>query len=109
MILQGTPGRTKIVQIDPNNQRVDLDTATNFSGGTFNQVTVNSAGFVTAGKFIKPSTPSSGSGGTTASNLYDHYGGSSPLIAGAVRGQLAIDADAGKLWVWDGGQWVNLL
>jgi len=109
MNLQGTPGRTKIVPIDPNNQRIDLDTANDFSGGTFNQVTVNSAGFVTAGKFVNPPTPTPGSGGTTAvGNLYDDYGGASPTNSGAAKGQLAVDSSAGKMWVWDGQQWVNL-
>jgi hypothetical protein len=60
MIYQGTIGRTRVIQIDQNNARIDLDTdlvdyfSSTFPAGTYNEITVDDTGRIVAGVFNKP-------------------------------------------------------
>ena len=60
MIYQGTIGRTRVIQIDQNNARIDLDTdlvdyfSSTFPAGTYNEVTIDEYGRVIAGAFVIP-------------------------------------------------------
>ena len=114
MNLSGTPGRTKIVPIDPNNQRVDLDTIAGFSGGTFSQVTVDSTGRVISGTTASgsgggsttPSTPSTPAQAATIQAAQGNYSGGQPTFVpnpGIVG--LAIDTSNGRLWLYWNNQW----
>jgi hypothetical protein len=111
MNLQGTPGKTKIVPIDPNNHRVDLDTIPNFSGGTFTQVTVDSSGRVIAG--ANPQTTQSSSVVTNTilqsagvQAKADNYLGVQPnwTPPSGVIG-LAIDTSNNRPWWYFNGGW----
>jgi hypothetical protein len=60
MIYQGTIGRTRVIQIDQNNARIDLDIdlvdyfSSTFPAGTYNEITVDETGRITAGAFVIP-------------------------------------------------------
>jgi len=60
MIYQGTIGRTRVIQIDQNNARIDLDIdlvdyfSGTFPAGTYNEITVDETGRIVAGVFNKP-------------------------------------------------------
>lgn len=111
MNLIGTPGRTKIVPVDPNNQRVDFDTQPNLAPGTYNQVTVDAYGRVTAGTFIAPVvTPTTPNSTITASAGIEgrlaNYAGAAPTWTppNNVIG-VAIDLSNNRIWWYFGGQW----
>ena len=60
MIYQGTIGRTRVIQIDQNNARIDLDIdlvdyfSGTFPAGTYNEITVDETGRIVAGVFNQP-------------------------------------------------------
>lgn len=59
MKYNGTPGRIRIVPVDQNNLRIDLDTGDTVKPGTYNSVTVDSFGRIIAGtNQVAPTTPS---------------------------------------------------
>jgi hypothetical protein len=111
MNLQGTPGRTKIVPVDPNNQRVDFDTQPGLAAGTYNQVTVDAYGRVISGTFIPPVvTPTTPSSTVTASAGIEgrlaNYAGAAPTWTppNNVIG-VAIDLSNNRIWWYFNGSW----
>ena len=114
MNLQGTKGRTRIVPIDPNNQRVDLDTVDSLgSGGTFNQVTVDSTGRVISGIFVAPTstTPQTShttqviSSGGIQAKAGDYGGGTPNWTPDSGMIGLAIDLSNSRIWWFFSGIW----
>lgn len=98
MNLQGTPGRTKIVPIDPNNQRVDLD-----------QAVINTLAEVAAPKPVPPpavSPPSSSTSSTQLDARQGNYSGSVPSwVPESGKIGIGIDVSNNRIWWYFSGTW----
>ena len=98
MNLQGTPGRTTIVPIDPNNQRVDLDAT----------VIAALASIPPAGQHPPPPVPpvAPPASASQIDARANNYGGAEPPwvpASGAVG--LGIDLSNSRMWWYFNGQW----
>jgi hypothetical protein len=114
MNLQGTPGRTKVVPVDPNNQRIDFESPPGLVAGTYNEVTVDSAGRVVSGKFVASPAPAiipipiSQSAAGLEARSGDYLGGTPNWIP--ANGAIGIAIDVGSLgnnriWWYISGVW----